>query len=101
MSTDLQQQLASLKQQLDYHGHRYYVEDNPEIPDAEYDRLMQQLLAIEAEHPQWVTNDSPSQRVGGSALDGFTQVTHEIAMLSLGNAFNDDDLRDFQKRLQG
>lgn len=100
MSTDLQQQLASLKQQLDYHGHRYYVEDNPEIPDAEYDRLMQQLLAIEAEHPQWITNDSPSQRVGGSALEGFTQVTHEIAMLSLGNAFNDDDLRDFQKRLQ-
>lgn len=100
MSTDLQQQLASLKQQLDYHGHRYYVEDNPEVPDAEYDRLMQQLLAIEAEYPQWVTPDSPSQRVGGSALDGFTQVTHEIPMLSLGNAFNDDDLRDFQKRLQ-
>ncbi|SMY14858.1 NAD-dependent DNA ligase LigA [Photobacterium aquimaris] len=100
MNTDLQQQLASLKQQLDYHGHRYYVEDNPEIPDAEYDRLMQQLLAIEAEHPEWISNDSPSQRVGGAALEGFTQVTHEIAMLSLGNAFNDDDLRDFQKRLQ-
>ncbi|KJG25892.1 NAD-dependent DNA ligase LigA [Photobacterium angustum] len=100
MSIDLQQQLLTLRQQLDYHGHRYYVEDNPEIPDAEYDRMMQQLLKIEAEHPEWVTVDSPSQRVGGAALEGFTQVKHEIAMLSLDNAFNDDDLRAFQKRLQ-
>lgn len=100
MSIDLQQQLLTLRQQLDYHGHRYYVEDNPEIPDAEYDRMMQQLLKIEAEHPEWITVDSPSQRVGGTALEGFTQVKHEIAMLSLDNAFNDDDLRAFQKRLQ-
>ncbi|WP_318518842.1 NAD-dependent DNA ligase LigA [Photobacterium leiognathi] len=100
MSIDLQQELFTLREQLDYHGHRYYVEDNPEIPDAEYDRMMQQLLKIEADHPEWVTVDSPSQRVGGSALEGFTQVKHEIAMLSLDNAFNDDDLRAFQKRLQ-
>ncbi|KJF97529.1 NAD-dependent DNA ligase LigA [Photobacterium leiognathi] len=100
MSIDLQQELFTLKEQLDYHGHRYYVEDNPEIPDAEYDRMMQQLLKIEADHPEWVTVDSPSQRVGGTALEGFTQVKHEIAMLSLDNAFNDDDLRAFQKRLQ-
>ncbi|WP_305843952.1 NAD-dependent DNA ligase LigA [Photobacterium leiognathi] len=100
MSIDLQQELFTLREQLDYHGHRYYVEDNPEIPDAEYDRMMQQLLKIEADHPEWVTVDSPSQRVGGTALEGFTQVKHEIAMLSLDNAFNDDDLRAFQKRLQ-
>lgn len=100
MSIDLQQQLLTLRQQLDYHGHRYYVEDNPEIPDAEYDRMMQQLLKIEADHPEWITVDSPSQRVGGAALEGFSQVKHEIAMLSLDNAFNDDDLRAFQKRLQ-
>lgn len=100
MSIDLQQQLLTLRQQLDYHGHRYYVEDNPEIPDAEYDRMMQQLIKIEADHPEWITVDSPSQRVGGAALEGFTQVKHEIAMLSLDNAFNDDDLRAFQKRLQ-
>ncbi|WP_318419129.1 NAD-dependent DNA ligase LigA [Photobacterium leiognathi] len=100
MSIDLQQELFTLREQLDYYGHRYYVEDNPEIPDAEYDRMMQQLLKIEAEHPEWVTVDSPSQRVGGTALEGFTQVKHEIAMLSLDNAFNDDDLRAFQKRLQ-
>ncbi|WP_318509141.1 NAD-dependent DNA ligase LigA [Photobacterium leiognathi] len=100
MSIDLQQELFTLREQLDYHGHRYYVEDNPEIPDAEYDRMMQQLLKIEAEHPEWITVDSPSQRVGGTALEGFTQVKHEIAMLSLDNAFNDDELRAFQKRLQ-
>ncbi|MGD6738792.1 NAD-dependent DNA ligase LigA [Photobacterium leiognathi subsp. mandapamensis] len=100
MSIDLQQELFTLREQLDYHGHRYYVEDNPEIPDVEYDRMMQQLLKIEADHPEWVTVDSPSQRVGGTALEGFTQVKHEIAMLSLDNAFNDDDLRAFQKRLQ-
>ncbi|MGF1691161.1 NAD-dependent DNA ligase LigA [Photobacterium kagoshimensis] len=99
MSLDIQQQLTELRQQLTYHGYRYYVEDNPEIPDAEYDRLMQQLLAIETEHPEWVTNDSPSQRVGGTPLDGFSQIKHELPMLSLDNAFNDEELQAFEKRL--
>ena len=99
MSHDIQQQLDELRELLAYHGHRYYVEDNPEIPDVEYDRMMQQLLAIEAEHPELVTVDSPSQRVGGTPLDGFTQITHEIPMLSLDNAFNDDDLHAFEKRM--
>ncbi|WP_188008214.1 NAD-dependent DNA ligase LigA [Photobacterium damselae] len=100
MSNELHQELLSLREQLDYHGYRYYVEDNPEVPDAEYDRLMQRLLTIESEHPEWVTIDSPSQRVGGIPLDGFTQVKHELPMLSLDNAFNDDELRAFQKRIQ-
>ncbi|MCW8328144.1 NAD-dependent DNA ligase LigA [Photobacterium sp. SDRW27] len=99
MSHDIQQQLTVLREQLAYHGHRYYVEDNPEIPDAEYDRMMQQLLALEAEHPELMTVDSPSQRVGGAPLDGFTQVTHELPMLSLDNAFNDEDLQAFEKRM--
>lgn len=99
MSFDIQQQLTELRQQLTYHGYRYYVEDNPEIPDAEYDRLMQQLLAIEAEHPEWVTTDSPSQRVGGTPLNGFSQIKHEIPMLSLDNAFDDEELKAFEKRL--
>ncbi|MGR5064400.1 NAD-dependent DNA ligase LigA [Photobacterium sp. DNB22_13_2] len=99
MSHDIQQQLDELRELLAYHGHRYYVEDNPEIPDVEYDRMMQQLLAIEAESPELVTVDSPSQRVGGKPLDGFTQITHEIPMLSLDNAFNDDDLQAFEKRM--
>ena len=100
MSHDIQQQLKALREQLAYHGHRYYVEDNPEIPDAEYDRMMQQLLALEAEYPELVTVDSPSQRVGGVPLDGFTQVTHELPMLSLDNAFNDEELQAFEKRMQ-
>ncbi|MCG9786024.1 NAD-dependent DNA ligase LigA [Vibrio mediterranei] len=94
-----QQRLNELKEQLHYHGVKYYVEDRPEIPDVEYDRLMQELLAIEAEHPDWVTVDSPSQRVGGLPLDSFTQVTHEIPMLSLDNAFSDEDLDSFNKRI--
>ncbi|OOE54949.1 NAD-dependent DNA ligase LigA [Salinivibrio kushneri] len=94
------QQLDDLKHQLNYHAYRYYVEDSPELPDAEYDRLMQDLLAIEAAHPEWVTSDSPSQRVGGAPLSAFETVTHELAMLSLGNAFSDDDLADFERRVK-
>lgn len=100
MSHDIQQQLTTLREQLAYHGHRYYVDDNPEIPDAEYDRMMQQLLALEEQHPELMTVDSPSQRVGGKPLDGFTQVTHELPMLSLDNAFNDEELQAFEKRMQ-
>ncbi|OOE90944.1 NAD-dependent DNA ligase LigA [Salinivibrio sharmensis] len=94
------QQLDDLKHQLNYHAYRYYVEDSPELPDAEYDRLMQDLLAIEAAHPEWVTSDSPSQRVGGAPLSAFETVTHELAMLSLDNAFEPADLDAFERRLK-
>ncbi|GAB6259850.1 NAD-dependent DNA ligase LigA [Photobacterium sp. R1] len=97
--TDIQARLASLREQLTYHGYLYYVEDNPEVPDAEYDRLMQELLKLEAAHPELITPDSPSQRVGGEPLAAFTQVSHEIPMLSLDNAFSDDDLTNFNRRL--
>ncbi|MBE1274676.1 NAD-dependent DNA ligase LigA [Enterovibrio baiacu] len=100
MTSDIQQQLQALKEQLNYHGHLYYVEDKPELPDAEYDRLMQQLLAIESEHPELVSADSPSQRVGGQPLSAFVQVRHEIPMLSLDNAFDDDELKAFEKRMK-
>lgn len=95
-----EQQYAELKESLHYHGVRYYVEDSPEIPDAEYDRLMRQLLEAELQHPEWVSVDSPSQRVGGVALDGFGSVKHEIPMLSLDNAFDNDELKAFYKRAQ-
>ncbi|MDO6705229.1 NAD-dependent DNA ligase LigA [Photobacterium sp. 1_MG-2023] len=97
--TDIQEQLTALREQLVHHGYLYYVEDNPEVPDAEYDRLMQALLKLEAEHPELVTSDSPSQRVGGQPLAAFTQVSHEIPMLSLDNAFSDEDLTNFHRRL--
>ena len=93
MKESIQVTLEQLRETLHYHAVRYYVEDSPEIPDVEYDRLMQQLLKIEEENPELVTVDSPSQRVGGQPLDGFTQVTHEIPMLSLDNAFSDEDSR--------
>lgn len=99
MTESIQATLDQLKETLHYHAVRYYVEDAPEIPDAEYDRLMQRLLNIEDEHPELVTIDSPSQRVGGAPLDGFTQVAHEIPMLSLDNAFDDGDLDAFHKRM--
>lgn len=98
MSQALQSRLEYLKQQLHYHAIRYYVEDSPEIPDAEYDTMMRELLDIEASNPQWVTPDSPSQRVGGKALSSFGQVEHELPMLSLDNAFNDQELDAFARR---
>ncbi|HAS61964.1 MAG TPA: DNA ligase, partial [Vibrio sp.] len=99
MSTEIQQQLEQLRETLHYHAVRYYVEDSPEIPDAEYDRLMRELLELEAQFPELITIDSPSQRVGGKPLDGFDTVSHEIPMLSLDNAFDDSELNSFHKRM--
>ncbi|MDR9830856.1 NAD-dependent DNA ligase LigA [Vibrio sp. FNV 38] len=90
--------LNELRETLHYHAVKYYVEDSPELPDAEYDRLMRELLDLESAHPDLVTIDSPSQRVGGVPLAGFESVAHELPMLSLDNAFNDEELDSFQKR---
>ncbi len=100
MSQEIQEQLNQLRETLHYHGVKYYVEDNPEIPDAEYDRLMRELIDLEAQHPDLVTLDSPSQRVGGAPLSAFESVAHEIPMLSLDNAFDDDELNSFHKRIR-
>ncbi|OAI93238.1 NAD-dependent DNA ligase LigA [Pseudomonas putida] len=91
--------ILELRAELDQHNYRYYVLDEPSIPDAEYDRLFRELQALEAEHPELVTEDSPTRRVGGAALSAFTQVRHEIPMLSLGNAFEETDLREFDRRV--
>ncbi|WP_136487805.1 NAD-dependent DNA ligase LigA [Vibrio sp. H11] len=96
---NVEQRLQELKEILHDHAIRYYVEDAPTIPDAEYDRLMRELLDIEAEHPDWITPDSPSQRVGGTPLSGFEPVTHDIPMLSLDNAFDDGELDSFYRRM--
>src|SRR6478609_7047007 len=85
-----------LRKQLEYHGHRYYVLDDPEISDADYDELINELRAIEAEHPELLTPDSPTQRVGGRPLDKFEQVRHLQPMLSLANARNADELRAWE-----
>ncbi|AXO87753.1 NAD-dependent DNA ligase LigA [Pseudomonas parafulva] len=91
--------IHALRAELDQHNYRYYVLDEPSVPDAEYDRLFNELKALEAEHPHLVTPDSPTQRVGGAALAAFSQVRHEIPMLSLGNAFEEADLREFGRRV--
>lgn len=94
-----QTRILELRAELDQHNYRYYVLDEPSVPDAEYDRLFRELQALEAEHPELVTPDSPTQRVGGAALSAFTQVRHEVPMLSLGNAFEESDLREFDRRV--
>lgn len=93
-----QQEIAELRELLNQYGHDYYVLDNPSVPDAEYDRKMQALLKLEEEFPDLVTPDSPSQRIGGEPLDAFQKVQHNVPMMSLGNAFNEQDLRDFARR---
>ena len=91
--------ILELRAELDQHNYRYHVLDEPSIPDAEYDRLFHELKALEAEHPELVTADSPTQRVGSAALSAFTQVRHEVPMLSLGNAFDETDMREFDRRV--
>ena len=99
MNQAIQHQLQQLKEQLAYHNHQYYVLDNPSIPDADYDQLFQQLKQIEQQHPEWVTADSPTQRVGAAPLSKFGQISHQVAMLSLDNAFDADDFAAFYKRM--
>jgi DNA ligase (NAD+) len=89
---DIQNQISELRKQLNYHNYRYHVLDSPEISDAEYDALMQQLRKLEEQYPQLLTPDSPSQRVGGAPLASLGIVEHPVPMLSLGNAFNTEDL---------
>jgi DNA ligase (NAD+) len=91
---------AALKLSLERHNHAYYVLDAPSIPDAEYDKLFQELQALEQQYPELASADSPTQRVGGAPLPQFEQVRHAIPMLSLGNGFEDDDIIAFDKRVQ-
>ncbi len=88
-----------LKDELNQHNHCYYVLDEPTIPDSEYDRSMRRLQDIEQQHPELLSDDSPSQRVGGAALPSFSQVSHAVPMLSLDNAFSEEELEAFDRRI--
>lgn len=99
-SNTLSEKAAALRDQLNDWSYRYYVLDDPAVPDAEYDRLYRELQALEREHPELVTPDSPTQRVGDAPLPHFNQVQHEVPMLSLDNAFDDDDLAGFDRRVR-
>ncbi|MEW6431726.1 MAG: NAD-dependent DNA ligase LigA [Myxococcota bacterium] len=92
--------VKELKEQLAHHDYRYYTLDAPEISDASYDALMRELKALEEQHPELVTPDSPTQRAGGAALDKFARVTHRQPMLSLANAFSEEDFQEFDERIR-
>jgi DNA ligase (NAD+) len=92
--------VALLRETLDRYAYRYYALDDPEVPDAEYDRLMQELIALETRHPELLTADSPTQRVGAAPVAAFGVVKHRLAMLSLDNAFSEEDVRDFDRRIR-
>jgi DNA ligase (NAD+) len=92
--------VGELRQQIEYHNYRYYVANDPVIDDAEYDRLFRELLELEREFPELASADSPTQRVGGEAQDRFRKVEHRRPMLSLANAFDEEELRAFQKRIR-
>jgi DNA ligase (NAD+) len=93
--TDPSQRAAELRELLHHHNHKYYVDAAPEISDREFDRLLQELADLEKAHPELATPDSPTQRVGGAAIEGFAKVTHRVPMMSIDNSYDADDLRKF------
>ncbi len=100
MSATIAEKVENLRDQLRYHSHRYYVLDDPDIPDAEYDRLYNELLSFEKKHPELVVIDSPTQRVGSKPLAAFNQIQHQKPMLSLDNVFNGEELQAFNQRVK-
>lgn len=96
----IEQQLTELRTTLRHHEYLYHVMDAPEVPDAEYDRLLRELRELEAQHPDLITPDSPTQRVGAAPLSAFTQIRHEVPMLSLDNVFDEESFLAFNKRVQ-
>jgi len=98
-SAALDKKIESLREKIRYHEYRYYVLDDPEISDADFDKLMNELKALEKEHPALITPDSPTQRVGGKPREGFVKVRHSSSMLSLDNAYSEEELRDWERRV--
>ena len=100
MFMDMKKRINELREEIRYHDRKYYVENNPVVSDYEYDKLMDDLKKLEKEHPEYVTPDSPTQRVGGQPVEGFATVEHKVPMLSLDNALSGDELWDFDKRVK-
>src|SRR5690606_6180825 len=95
-----EKRVQQLHELLNKYNYEYYVLDNPSVPDAEYDKLLNELIEIEKQHPEWVTPTSPTQRIGAEPLPTFQKVRHQKQMMSLANAFSEEDLRDFDRRIQ-
>jgi DNA ligase (NAD+) len=100
MAATIAKRAAELRQLIEYHNHKYYVDAQPEISDREFDKLLEELKKIEADHPDLATPDSPTQRVGGQPIEGFATVTHREPMLSIDNTYNAGELREFDKRIR-
>lgn len=98
--SDIEQEIEKLREEINYHNYRYYVLDSPVISDAEYDKLMRRLEGLEARHPELITPDSPTQRIGAKPLDTFGTITHTIPMLSLNNAFSIEEATEFDERIK-
>ena len=95
-----EQEIAALRKQIAYHNQRYYVEDNPEIDDYEYDMLYLRLQNLEAQYPELVTEDSPTQKIGGPAVNTFAPVVHEVPMESLHDSFSEEEMLDFDRKVR-
>jgi DNA ligase (NAD+) len=98
VSNEIKQRVAQLREEINHHNYLYYVQDAPEIPDSEYDRLLRELQQLEQQHPELIVPESPTQRVGASPLREFAEVKHRIPMLSLNNAFDEQEVEDFDRR---
>ena len=99
-SADVEREIEKLREEIRYHEHRYYVLSDPEISDVKFDEMVYRLQEMEKEHPELVTPDSPTQRVGGQPAEEFTKVRHSAPMLSLDNTYSVDELRDFDRRVR-
>jgi len=100
VARELAARVAKLRQEIERHNYQYYALDQPLIPDAQYDALFRELQTLEAEHPELATSDSPTQRVGTAPVDAFAEVTHRVPMLSLNNAFDEDEVSAFDRRVR-
>jgi len=97
---EAKKRIEQLRELIEYHNYRYYVLDSPEISDEEYDKLYRELVTLEKQFPEFITPDSPTQRVGAPPAKEFATVTHEVPMLSLDNAFTEDEIKAFDQRVR-
>jgi DNA ligase (NAD+) len=97
---EAKEEIKHLREEINYHNYKYYVENNPVISDYEFDQLLKKLEQLESEFPDLITPESPTQRVGGEPMEGFISVKHKVPMLSLDNTYSYDELREFDKRVK-
>ena len=100
MKNEIEQKIEKLSQKLEEHNYNYYVLSVPKISDLQFDQMLEELIKLETQYPQYLLSDSPSQRVGGQITKEFKNVKHKYPMLSLGNTYNEEDLRDFDERIR-